>query len=117
MDRVTIIVNEGPGSLKCFNAVRLAAALVGEKMSVYMFLLHDGTYAALKDQNPIPGLGEMNMEKRLKELLEFGVTIECCSVCADARGILPEKIIDGIPIGSMVDLAKSIAQSKHVISM
>lgn len=116
MERVTLIVNEGPGSLKAWNAARLAAALVGEGMEVYVFLMHDGTYAALKGQEPVDGLREMNLAGKLQELRDLGVQVACCSLCANARGLKQEHLIEGVFIASLVDLAKSIKQSRHVIT-
>lgn len=117
MERITLVVNEGPGSVRAWNAMRLAAGLMAEKFEIFMFLLHDGTYCAKRGQNPIPGLAELNMEKKIRELMDYGVKVMCCSVCADARGITSNDVIEGVPIASIVDLAKSIAVSKHVITI
>ena len=116
MERVTIIVNESPGSVKAWNAIRLAAALRGEGLDVYVFLMHDGTYAAVKGQEPVEGLRELNLADKLGELLELGAQVACCSLCANARGLKQEHLIEGVFIASMVDLAKSIKQSRHVIT-
>ena len=115
MDKITIVINEGPGSLKAWNALRLAGALVGEGVSVHLFLLDDGVYIAKVDQKPVSGLSELNLAGRLEELMGLGVTVQACGVCANARGLKAEEYIPGIPIVSIVDLARSIKESRQVL--
>ncbi len=115
MDNVTIIINEGPGSLKAWNALRLAAALIGEKISVLLFLLDDGTYIAKGDQKPVTGLAELDLAKKLKELMEMGARVQACGVCTNARGLKGEELVPGVPVVSMVDLAKAVKESRQVL--
>lgn len=117
MERVTLIVNHGPGDVSSYNAMRLAAALTAEDFDVYVFLFQDGTYAAKKGQSPVAGLAELNLEQKLTELLELGVQVACCGTCADARGLTADDLIEGVHIGSLMDLSRSIKQSKHVITL
>lgn len=116
MERVTLIIQEGPGNMKAWNGLRLAAGLIGEGMDVYMFLLQDGTYAALKGQKPVDGLKEFDLAGKITELIGFGVQVQCCSLCAEARGISADDLVEGVSMASMIDLARSIKESKHVIS-
>ena len=115
MEKATLIVNEGPGSLKAWNALRLAAALVGEKFQVTIFLMDDGTYVAKVGQNPVPGLSELNLAKKLEELISMGVKVLACGVCINARGMEEKELLAGVPVVSMVDLAKSIKESSRVL--
>ena len=115
MEKVTLIINEGPTSLKAWNALRLAAGLLGEKMQVTIFLLDDGTYVAKSGQSPVPGLSELNLAKKLEELVSMGVKVLACGVCTSARGLEEKELVAGIPVVSMVDLAKSIKESSRVL--
>ena len=115
MEKVTIVINEGPGSLKSWNALRLAAALLGEKLKVYIFLLDDGTFIAKGGQKPVAGLSELNLAKKLEELIGMGAEVQACGVCATARGLEDKELVTGIPIVSMVDLARAIKNSTRVI--
>lgn len=117
MERVTLIITEGPGSMRAWNALRLAAALVAQDMEVRIFLLDDGPYCAVRGQRPADGLREFNLAAKIEELLGFGIKVQCCSLCTEARGINESMLVDGVEIASTVDLARSIKESKHVISM
>lgn len=117
MERVTLIVNHGPGDVSSYNALRLAAALTAEDFDVYLFLFQDGVYAAKKGQAPVTGLSELNLETKLNELMDLGVEVACCETCTDARGLAASDLIDGVRIGSLMDLTRSIKQSKHVITL
>lgn len=115
MEKATIVINEGPGNLKAWNALRLASALLGEKFKVYIFLLDDGTFMAKVGQKPVAGLSELNLAKKLEELIEMGAEVQACGVCASARGLEDKDLVAGIPIVSMVDLAKAIKDSSRVL--
>src|SRR5690625_1829980 len=103
--------------MRSWNAMRLAAALMSEGMDVYVFLLDDGVYCALADQQPADGLRELNLAAKITELLEFGVTVQCCSLCAEARGVHEDRLVQGVDMAGMMDLARSIKESTHVLGM
>jgi sulfur relay (sulfurtransferase) complex TusBCD TusD component (DsrE family) len=115
MDLIIIILNEGPGSTKSWNGLRLAGGMIGVDMKVKIFLLDEGVYCAKKGQSPIDGLKEQNLGKRIKELIEMGADVDACGVCIEAKGLTKGEMIEGVSVSSMIDLAKSIKESKQVL--
>jgi tRNA 2-thiouridine synthesizing protein D len=116
MEKVTMIITEGPGSLKAWNGLRAAAAFIGVDLGVMVFLMDDGVYNAKKGQEPVDGLRELDMAKKLKELQDIGVEVIVCGTCQKARGLQAEEFIDGVRLGSMMDMAKSVKESKTVLA-
>lgn len=116
-DRVTMIVRDAPSSMRAWNAFRLAAALMSEDLDVRVFLLDDGVYCALKGQQPPEALRELNAATKIEELIGFGVKVQCCSLCCETRGVSEDRVVDGVEIASTIDLARSIKESKHVLTM
>ncbi len=113
----TLIVTEGPASLKAWNALRLVAALISQDKKVMIFLLDDGVYLAKKEQKPVDKLSELAADRRLSDLMAMGAAVETCGVCIEHRGLLPSDLVDGVTVSTMVDLARSIANSQHVITL
>lgn len=116
-DRVTMIVRDAPSSMRAWNALRLAAALMSEDMDVRVFLIDDGVYCAVKEQQTPDGLRELNAGAKIEELIGFGVKVQCCSLCCETRGVAEDRMVAGVDIASTIDLARSIKESKHVLSM
>lgn len=112
MEKITLIITEGPGSLKAWNATRAAAAFKGVDMTVVIFLMDDGVYNAKEKQEPVDGLREMNTAKKLQELIGLGIEIIICGTCQKARGLQESEFIKGVKLGSMMDMAKSVKESK-----
>ena len=75
MDRLTIILNDGPyGTEKAFNALRYASALVASSVDVNFFLLADGVLAGKSGQKTPTGY--YNTADMLKELISKGVKVK-----------------------------------------
>ncbi len=115
MDKVTIIINDGPSSMRTWNGLRAAAGCAGVDMQVEVFLIDAGVYAMMKGQKPPEGLKELNMAKKLSELMELGVKINACGTCVEAAAVQKEQILDGVTVCSMVDICKSIKTSKNAL--
>ena len=116
MDKVTMIITEGPGSLKAWNGLRAAAAFRGVDMAVTLFLMDDGVYNVKKGQTPVEGLREMDLAKKITDLIGLGVEVVVCGTCQKARGLQEEEFIAGVVMGSMMDMAKSVKASKAVLT-
>jgi sulfur relay (sulfurtransferase) complex TusBCD TusD component (DsrE family) len=117
LETLTIILTEAPyGDEKVWNALRLAKALVSAsiKVKVNIFLLGDAVVTAKKGQKPPEGYP--NLEKMLWELIEQGVEVVACSTCTDARGFTERDIIEGVQIGTMMQLAHWMRESQGVLS-
>ncbi len=115
MEKVTIILNEGPGTMRSWNGLRVAVGCVGVDMEVEVFLFDAAVYAAKKGQKPPEGLSELNLANKLTELMELGVKVNACGTCVEAGGIKKDEIVDGVTVCTFVDLSKSIKVSKNVL--
>lgn len=115
MEKVTIILNEGPGSMRSWNGLRVAAGFVGVDMEVEVFLFDAGVYAAIKGQNPPEGLKELNLADKLTELMELGIKVNACGTCVEAGGLKKEDMVDGVTIRTLTDLCKSVKASNNVL--
>lgn len=112
-----MILNGPPyGDERTWNALRLAKSLVSAsvKMRVNIYLLGDAVVAAKKGQHTPEGYP--NLEKMLWELAGQGVEIVACSTCASARGLGEEDVIEGVQIGTMMQLAHWLRESDGVLS-
>ena len=87
-----IIINDQPSSGKTWNALRLSAALIGKDEEVEVFLMNDGVFNVMKNQNaPSEIEGQMTSNK-IKELLNLGVKFFYCSQCLDTRVLKQVKL-------------------------
>lgn len=117
METLTLILTTASyGDERIWNALRLSKAVVSVsiKMKVNIFLLGDAVTAAKKGQKPPEGY--YNLEQMLKELMDFGVPVIVCRTCASARGLTQEDLIEGVKLGTLMDLAHWIDESQKVLS-
>ncbi len=117
METLTIIVNSSPyGSENVWNAMRLAQALKSATvgMTVNIFLLGDAVVTAKKGQSPPAGY--YNLGSMLQDLIQHGSNVVVCRTCITARGLKEEDLIQGMKVGTMMDLAKSVEQSQKLLS-
>jgi len=117
MTTVLLIVQDAPyGSERPFNALRLAAALqkADPPAHVRLSLLSDAVTLALRDQ--LRPDGQYNLETMLREFLDAGGEAKACSVCVDHRGLFRLKLVEGVTIGSMSELANWVLTSDRVIA-
>lgn len=115
MEKVTIILNEGPSSMRSWNGLRVAAGFVGVDMEVDVFLFDAGVYTAIKGQKPPEGLRELNLANKLTELMELDIKVNACGTCVEAGGLKKEELVDGVTVCTMMDLCKSVKTSKNVL--
>jgi uncharacterized protein involved in oxidation of intracellular sulfur len=114
---LTTILNSSPyGSEKVWNALRLSQALVtvATKMKVNIFLLGDAVTTAKKGQKPPEGY--YNLEEMLKDLVDRGVNAVACKTCVRARGLAEADLIEGVHVGTMMNLAHYVEESQKVLS-
>ena len=116
MQTVVVLVNDPPSSMRAWNGLRLAAALVGADVKPHLFLLNDGVFCAIKGQDTPDELAGQNTGRKIAELKELGVKVSLCTQCAQTRGLEREMLLDGIEWVSMVDLAKAVRDSDKVVS-
>lgn len=75
--------------------------------------MSDAVVAGLFNQKPVDGY---NLKQMLEILLEQQVEIKLCKSCTDARGISELPLIEGISIGTLVDLVQWILASNKVLT-
>ncbi len=113
--KVLIIINDPPyGNERCFNALRLALALLkgGEKPQVSVFLMADAVLAAKTGQQTPDGY--YNLQNMIKGVLR-NADVVLCGACMDARGIADGELVPGATRGNMPQLAKLTVSADKVL--
>lgn len=114
--KVLLILNDAPyGSEKVYNSLRLATTLQQDHhdVEVRVFLLADAVTAALTNQSTPQGY--YNVERLLKAVISRGGQVKACGTCSAARGIKEVKLMDGIEISTMSQLAQWTVDSDRVV--
>ena len=105
MQKIVIVANGAAyGSESLFNSLRLAIALreqAGE-LDLRLFLMSDAVTAGLRGQKPAEGY---NIQQMLEILTAQSVEVKLCKTCTDGRGITGLPLVDGVAIGTLVELA------------
>ena len=116
MQSILIIIHAPPyGSERCLSGLRLATALAGrdDKPEVRIFLMSDATVLGLPNQ--IDGSGN-GLQGMVEELVRRGVDIRSCRTCALARGLAELPLIEGVRIGTLVELAEATLAADKIIT-
>lgn len=116
MQKIVIIANGGAyGSESLFNSLRLAIALREQSsaLDLKLFLMSDAVTATLRGQKPAEGyhIGQM-----LEILTAQNTPVALCKTCTDARGITDLPLIDGVRIGTLVELASWTLEADKVLT-
>ncbi|MCW3999691.1 MAG: DsrE family protein [Candidatus Bathyarchaeota archaeon] len=115
MATLTVIIFESPiAKERALSALRFAwtADLEGHKVRIWLF--ENGVYLAKKGQNPAQGL--TNYGKMLEDLVKGGVETKACVVCAEARGLKQDELIDGVKLATIHDLVEWTTTSDKVVT-
>ncbi|MGE0630235.1 MAG: DsrE/DsrF/TusD sulfur relay family protein [Hyphomicrobiaceae bacterium] len=113
--RTLFILNDPPyGSERCYNALRLAHALLKKDpdADITVFLMADSVVAARKGQKTPDGY--YNMERMLKRVVSKG-SVLLCGTCMDARGMAEEDLMDGARRSTMDELAAATVSAEKVL--
>ncbi len=115
--KTLFILNDPPyGTERCYNALRLAHALLKNdpQAEVTVFLMADSVVAARAGQKTPDGY--YNMERMLKGVLVGKSSVLLCGTCMDARGMSDDDVLDGVRRSTMAELAaETIAADKLLI--
>ncbi len=116
MQKIVIITSGAAyGSESLFNSLRLAIAL-GEQTpqpEIKLFLMSDAVTAGINGQKPAEGY---NIQQMLEILTAQGVQIKLCKTCTDGRGISALPLIEGVNIGTLVELAEWVLAADKVLT-
>ena len=115
MQRIVIIANGAAyGSESLFNSLRLAIALHEQQpVELKVFLMSDAVTAGLRGQKPAEGY---NIQQMLEILTAQDVPVKLCKTCTDGRGITPLPLIEGVEIGTLVELAQWTLSADKVLA-
>lgn len=113
---VLLILNDPPyGTERCYNALRLAIALLKRDpgTAVTVFLMADAVVAARRGQK-VPE-GYYSLERMLKRMVVGKGCVLLCGTCMDARGMTDADMIEGATRGTMHMLAAATAEADRVL--
>lgn len=110
-----LILNDPPyGTERCYNALRLAVALLKHAdAAVTVFLMADAVVAARKGQKTPEGY--YNLERMLKRIIAGKGEVLLCGTCMDARGMTSEEVADGGRRSTMDELAAKTVEADKVL--
>ena len=115
--KILFIINDAPyGTDKAYNALRLAMALQNEQSDVvvHIFLMADAVTCALPTQSTPQGY--YNIERMVKSVIGKGAQVKACGSCCSARGIESLRLIDGVEISTINQLAQWTLEADKVLT-
>jgi len=113
--KIHFILNDPPyGTERCFNALRLAQALLKSdaKPEITLFLMADAVACAKAGQSTPNGY--YNLESMLKGVARKARVV-LCGTCMDARGLGDDELVDGAERGTMPGLAQLTLEADKVL--
>ena len=114
--KILFILNDPPyGTERCYNALRLAHALLKQnaETEVTVFLLSDAVVGGRRGQKTPDGY--YNVERMLKRVLLGKGHVLLCGTCMDARGMTDEEIAEGATRSTMDELAQATASADKIL--
>ncbi|CAL13134.1 conserved hypothetical protein [Yersinia enterocolitica subsp. enterocolitica 8081] len=95
--------------------MRLSIALKEQQgdLDLRLFLMSDAVIAGLQGQQPAEGY---NLRQMLEILTAQNVPVKLCKTCTDARGITGLALVDGVEIGTLVELAQWTLAAEKVLT-
>jgi len=113
--KILLIINDPPyGTERCFNAFRLALALLKdeEEPEISVFLMADAVVCAKAGQKTPDGY--YNLEQMIKGVVRHAKVV-LCGNCMDARGIEDGELVAGATRGTMPQLAELTLAADKVL--
>lgn len=114
--KTLFILNHPPyGTEHCYNALRLAAAMIKQASEIRMtvFLMANSVLCAKAGQKT-PG-GYYNIERMVKRIQSGGGEVLLCGMYMDARGLTDGELLAGARRSSMDELAEATLQADKVL--
>jgi len=113
---ILFILNDPPyGTEKCYNALRLANALLkaDPEAQLTVFLMADAVATARRGQTTPDGY--YNLERLIKRLAKDNSDVLLCGTCMDARGLDNEDMLEGARRSTMDELAEATLAADKVL--
>ena len=111
------ILNDPPyGTERCYNALRLAHALLRKdpETQVTVFMMADAVVGAKAAQKTPEGY--YNIERMLKRVLIGKGQVLLCGTCMDARGLTDTDLMEGARRSTMDELAAATTEADKVFT-
>ena len=114
--KTLFILNDPPyGTERCYNALRLANALLKNDAAteITVFLMADAIGCAKKAQKTPDGY--YSLERMVKRFAVGNHRLLLCGTCMDARGLADTELVDGARRSTMDELAKATHAADKVL--
>ncbi|MBZ0215304.1 MAG: DsrE family protein [Fimbriimonadaceae bacterium] len=114
--KTLLILNDPPyGTERCYNALRLAHALLKNNPDavVTVFLMADSVVAAHRGQKTPEGY--YNVERMLKRVGIGKGSVLLCGTCMEARGMTDDDVMVGARRSTMNELAAITVEADKVV--
>lgn len=116
MQRIVIIANGAAyGSESLFNSLRTAIALREHQSDLDLQAVSDvrRRHRRAAGQKPAEGY---NVQQMLEILTAQQVPVKLCKTCADGRGVSALPLVDGVEVGTLVELAQWTLAADKVLT-
>jgi len=110
-----VILNDAPYGLeRTFQGLRMADAMlkIEDELDLTLYLSNDAVLCAKVGQKTPDGY--YNVERMLKPLIRKG-TVIVCRTCAEARGLAPEDLIEGILLVTLGEAADFVLEADKTL--
>jgi len=112
---VLIILSHSPfDGDTTWNALRLAATLQEQSVSMRIFVMNDAT--DLIRQGAMPEGSEFDLQAMLRALLPRGGRVKVCTTCVNRCGMHSGDVLPETPMGTMADLAHWVTDSDRIVT-
>ena len=114
--KILLILNDPPyGTERCYNALRLANALVKNhsETELTVFLMADAVVCGKKGQKTPEGY--YSLERMLKRFTTGNHRVLLCGTCLDARGVAEAELMEGARRSSMEELSAATVLADKVL--
>ena len=114
--KILFIINDPPyGTERCYNALRLALALLKDESptKITVFLMADAVAAAKSGQKTPEGY--YSVERMLKGVLAGNGQVWLCGTCMDARGLAEAELVANTRRSTMGELAAATIAADRVL--
>ena len=97
-----------------WNALRLAATLQSQEVTVRVFVMNDAT--DLVRQGALPEGAEFDLQGMLRDLLAHGGRVKICTTCVTRCGMHSGDVMPEVLMATMGDLATWVVESDRTLT-
>jgi len=109
----TIVIGSGAyTSERPYTMLRFAYTSLLEGHKINIFLVEDGIFVGMKNQNPST---YDNVGKWMADVIEEGAKVLACGVCTKARGLHDEELMTGILKTTMKGFVDMCVEADNIL--